>query len=136
VTDSTPKTLHALLHTIVDYAGLFPPAGLAMDEAVRHYAACRRDAHAWMLGRFVAPAARLDELAAAMRVAAAAGPEHPWRVSALVGEDAAADFGRIALVTDIGWMRTAARLFAPLMRAEMHIFALDEIEDARSWIKR
>lgn len=47
-----------------------------------------------------------------------------------------ADFGRIAVVTDIGWIRTAARLFAPLMQAELHIFALDELEDAKSWIKR
>ena len=27
-------SLHTLLHTIVDYAGLFPPAGLAMETAV------------------------------------------------------------------------------------------------------
>jgi hypothetical protein len=46
------------------------------------------------------------------------------------------DFGRIAVVTDIGWIRTATRLFAPLMPAELHIFALDELEDAKSWIKR
>jgi hypothetical protein len=62
-------------------------------------------------------------------------PEAAWD-DARFGFSHWADFGRIALVTDIGWMRTAARLFAPLMRAEMHIFALDEIEDARSWIKR
>lgn len=47
-----------------------------------------------------------------------------------------ADFGRIAVVTDVGWIRTGARLFAPLMRAELHIFALDELEDAKSWIRQ
>jgi hypothetical protein len=47
-----------------------------------------------------------------------------------------ADFGRIAVVTDIGWIRTATRLFAPLMPAELHIFSLDELENAKSWIER
>jgi hypothetical protein len=47
-----------------------------------------------------------------------------------------ADFSRIAVVTDIGWIRTATRLFAPLMPGELHIFALDELEDAKRWIKR
>ena len=96
MTVSIPKTLHALLHTIVDYAGLFPPAGLDMEEAVRNYAAYRGDAHAWMLGRFVVPVARLDEMTAAMRTVGAAGPEHHWRVSALAGEDVQDDVVRIA----------------------------------------
>jgi hypothetical protein len=55
--------LHALLSGAVDYAGLFPPAKLPLDEAIRNYARYRREAEAWMLGRFVIPAARLAELA-------------------------------------------------------------------------
>jgi hypothetical protein len=55
--------LHALLSHAVDYAGLFPPAKLPLDQAVRNYARHRREAEAWMLGRFVIPAARLAELA-------------------------------------------------------------------------
>lgn len=96
MTDSTPKTLHALLHTIVDYAGLFPPAGLGMEVAVREYASYRRHRHGWMLGRFVAPVARLDEMARALEAAGAAGAEHHWRVSALAGDDFAADVARVA----------------------------------------
>jgi hypothetical protein len=96
VTNSTPKTLHTLLHTLVDYAGLFPPAGLEMDAAVENYAAYRKGPHAWMLGRFVCPVARLDEMAAAMRAAGAGGGEHHWRVSALAGEDIAGDMATIA----------------------------------------
>ncbi len=87
------KSLHALLHTIVDYAGLFPPASLTMDAAVANYAAYRRDAHAWMLGRFVVPVARLDELTNAAH--AAWRNNHPWRLSALIGEDLAGDVERI-----------------------------------------
>jgi hypothetical protein len=54
--------LRALLERIIDYAGLFPPAKLPLDEAIKNYARYRRDAEAWMLGRFVIPASRLEEL--------------------------------------------------------------------------
>src|SRR5262249_31592051 len=47
----------------IDYAGLFPPAKLPLDQAIRNYARYRQDADAWMLGRFICPAARLSELA-------------------------------------------------------------------------
>jgi hypothetical protein len=56
--------LRALLTGLIDYAGLFPPAKLPMDQAVRNYLRYRDEAEGWMLGRFVCPAARLGELAA------------------------------------------------------------------------
>jgi hypothetical protein len=56
-------SLRALLTEIIDYAGLFPPARLPLDEALRNYARYRQKGNAWMLGRFVIPAARLAELA-------------------------------------------------------------------------
>ena len=53
-------SLRALLFGVVDYAGLFPPAGLPLDQAIRNYARHRLGPDAWMLGRFVIPAARLS----------------------------------------------------------------------------
>jgi hypothetical protein len=83
----TPSA-RALLASLVDYAGLFPPAALAMDEAVAEYARGRRSPESFLLGRFVVPAARLSELA---RAADAHLPEpgagEPWRISALLGAD-------------------------------------------------
>jgi hypothetical protein len=55
--------LRLLLTQILDYAGLFPPAGLPLDQAIRNYATYRTCAEAWMLGRFICPASRLAELA-------------------------------------------------------------------------
>lgn len=55
-------SLRALLNGVIDYAGLFPPAQLSLDQAIRNYARYRQEADAWMLGRFVIPAARLAEL--------------------------------------------------------------------------
>jgi len=54
-----------LLADLIDYAGLFPPARLEMLSAVRNYLEYRDGPDAWMLGRFIVPAARRDELDAA-----------------------------------------------------------------------
>ncbi len=84
--------LDDLLANLFDYAGLFPPAGLGMDAAVRNFAAYRRSGHAAWLGRFIVPAARLREFEAS---AAAVSPEG-WRLSALGGADLSADLAEIA----------------------------------------
>jgi hypothetical protein len=87
-------TLRVLLEGLVDYAGLFPPAGLPMHEAVANYAAYRDSPESWALGRFVVPVARLDELAAEASRYAGAAPQ-PWRISALAGEGVEDDATRI-----------------------------------------
>jgi hypothetical protein len=65
----TSRALQSLLTGLIDYAGLFPPAGLGMDAAVRNYESYVDSEHAWMLGRFIVPAARLEEYAEAVRSA-------------------------------------------------------------------
>lgn len=64
MTVSQRSVADAAFGALVDYAGLFPPAALSMHAAAEAYAAARAGAHAWMLGRFIVPASRLDELAA------------------------------------------------------------------------
>ncbi len=54
-------SIETLLSTIVDYAGLFPPAKLNLQEAMTNYAQERLSSYNWMLGRFVLPQSRLDE---------------------------------------------------------------------------
>jgi len=53
---------HGLLSGLIDYAGLFPPADLDLPTALRRYDAHQHGDQAWMLGRFVLPAARLGEV--------------------------------------------------------------------------
>ena len=60
---TTRPAVRAALSSLVDYAGLFPPAQLAMGPAVTEYASSRRGPFAWMLGRFIVPASRIGELA-------------------------------------------------------------------------
>jgi hypothetical protein len=52
----------ALIEGIIDYAGLFPPAALSMEDAFSRYLAHRQSSDSWMLARFVCPAGRLEEL--------------------------------------------------------------------------
>src|SRR5271156_4630318 len=52
-------SLRALISGAIDYAGLFTPTGLPLDQAIRNYARYRQEDDAWMLGRFVISAARL-----------------------------------------------------------------------------
>lgn len=97
----TSESARALLAGLVDYAGLFPPAALTMDEALSEYARWRRSSEAFMLGRFVVPAARLVELG---RAADAHLPEpgtgEPWRLSALVGADPHTDAALVEAFND------------------------------------
>jgi hypothetical protein len=55
-------SIRAFFLGLIDYAGLFPPAALELAPAMRNYARYRKDPDAWMLGRFIIQAARLDEL--------------------------------------------------------------------------
>ena len=56
-----PPALRAFLAGLVDYAGLFPPAALALEPALDLYGRYRTGPDAWMLGRFLVPAARLGD---------------------------------------------------------------------------
>ena len=42
-----------LLRDLIDYAGLFPPASLAMAPSVANYDAYLRSEWSWILGRFI-----------------------------------------------------------------------------------
>jgi hypothetical protein len=72
-----------LLQGIIDYTGLVPPAPLEVDEAVAAYRAARHHDHGWVLGRFVSPASRLEELAASLSATMVAG-EEPWPISVVL----------------------------------------------------
>ncbi len=66
MTDCDPITggLSAFLDGLMDYAGIFPPASLPLDQALRNYLGYINHSDAWMLGRFILPVARTDEAAA------------------------------------------------------------------------
>lgn len=75
-----PLALQTLLSRAIDYAGLFPPASLSLEEAIANYAKYRRQPESWMLGRFICPAPRLPDLVDQLDMYS---PASPWQISSL-----------------------------------------------------
>src|SRR5207237_186803 len=73
-------SLRALLAQVIDYAGLFPPASLALQPSLQHYSEYIRTPDAWMLGAFILPVA---EFGAAARSLSQFDSQTPLRISAL-----------------------------------------------------
>jgi hypothetical protein len=83
------KPIQVLLSHAIDYAGLFPPAGLAMETALANQATYQAGTDAWALGRFITPAQRLTEFKRLV-------PEGSgWRLSALVGDNLTSDLDQV-----------------------------------------
>ena len=81
-------SVRALTAGLIDYAGLFPPAQLGMREAVENYAGYREGSDSAALGKFVVPAARLDEFQHCARELASAGrTPSPWPLSLILSDD-------------------------------------------------
>lgn len=64
------ESFRAFAEGLIDYAGIFPPAGLPLPEALRNYVRYREEREAWMLARFVCPAERLPEVQTPVRISA------------------------------------------------------------------
>ncbi len=67
-------SLRALLTHLIDYAGLYPPAGLPLPAVVENYKRYLASPDSWILNRLVLPHSKLAEL----------HPEINWRVTLLV----------------------------------------------------
>lgn len=96
------------LAALIDYAGLFPPAGLDMQRAAENYASYRDGEYSWVLGSFVVPAARLEELEKYVP-----SRQRPWNVSVLTGPDLQEELGMIGRFVqrgagDVAWIETKA----------------------------
>tara|TARA_R110000868_G_scaffold306734_4_gene568162 strand:+ start:31118 stop:32107 length:990 start_codon:yes stop_codon:yes gene_type:complete len=57
------KSIEQLLTSSVNYAGLYPPAGLKLNEALRNYVDFSHSKYAWMLANFLMPHSELPALA-------------------------------------------------------------------------
>ena len=47
---------------LIDYAGLFPPSNLTLDVALKNYANYINSQDSWMLGPFITPITKINEL--------------------------------------------------------------------------
>ena len=97
----TDSAVRVLLDSIVDYAGLFPPASVSMAAAVRNFAHYRASTAGWMLGRFICPAQSLDAFSveAEQYLPRDAGAI-AWQLSVTGSEDRAQDMRSIAMFNE------------------------------------
>ncbi len=97
---------------LIDYAGLFPPAALAMEPAVAEYATLRTLPEAWMLGRFILPLSSLQALSTA-----AGGQQFPVSLILDGLDDEAAFAAAIARVASIAGSMNVQALEIPATSA-------------------
>jgi hypothetical protein len=90
------ESIRTLLSGIIDYAGLFPPSMVSMQDAVANFAKYKNGEHSWMLGRFVVPVVRLGEFLECAEGVIVEN-ESPWLLSVLAGEDINATIREIDL---------------------------------------
>jgi hypothetical protein len=104
------ESLRALLTNLIDYAGLYPPAGLALAIVAENYEKYRTSPESWMLNRLVLPHGKLDEVRL----------EPNWRVTLLVD----AEPGPLPPQIEALEIKAAQRLSLPTYRE----VPLDRIE--------
>jgi hypothetical protein len=62
------NSLEALMSGTIDYAGIFPPGDLPLEEAINNYRKYLDDNDVWMLRSFVLPISKLKELEKHMKL--------------------------------------------------------------------
>jgi hypothetical protein len=110
-------SLRALLDGVIDYAGLFPPAKLPLDQSLRNYVKFRKEPEHWMLGRFICPVARLRELADLLEGVAPSGP--PIEVAAL-GETRSVELFDAGIAKDIATLQKVNRSRSRLIASDAY----------------
>ena len=111
---------------LIDYAGLFPPAGLALESVVQSYAEYRESAAVWQLGRLIVPVARLAELSSL--VVELPPPSTPWPISLLLSADSQADQRAVAEFT------RRVSPYAVIDSAEITFAAAGELNAGLGWL--
>ena len=108
--------LYAFLHNLIDYAGLFPPANLPLQEAIYNFIRYRSEPEHWMLSRFIIPAAKLDELSQILQ-------KMTWNGAlafSVLGQGGVDDRFLTGVASDIRAVDTFRAAFGARVRLEMY----------------
>ncbi len=89
---ATTTRSEIMLEGLIDYAGLYPPANLNMQDTVDTWSANYSSDDNWMLARLIIPANRLDEFKQAAAQLLPKEDEEPWQLSVLLPEASADSF--------------------------------------------
>jgi hypothetical protein len=120
--------LRALLSHAIDYAGMFPPCGLALEPALRNQASYVRSSEAWMLNGFVLP---VEQFNAASQILSDFDARHPLHVAALGPKTTKAD----AFLNGLANAAKAIRSFSrsdvnPASVSHLEMFLPDDVDSS------
>ncbi|MDZ8187543.1 MAG: hypothetical protein RMX96_22170 [Nostoc sp. ChiSLP02] len=112
--------IKTLFSSIVDYAGLFPPAKLTMEEAIANYARYQNTYHHWMLGNFVLPVSRINEFEQLLLKLPIEGSKTKhWRLSLIISQEVESAIAKIQALNDNHRIAIASLEFPPLSLREI-----------------
>jgi hypothetical protein len=121
-------SLRALLNQTIDYAGMFPPANLALEAAIANQATYVRSSGAWMLNTFVLPVQQFD---AAKQLLSQFDLSHALRVAALGPKTANADAFLDSLEDADAAIRSFSRYDVDLVAINhLEMFLPDDVDTA------
>jgi hypothetical protein len=114
------SSLKTLLSSIVDYAGLFPPAKLSLQDAIANYVRYNLSPYNWMLGRFVVPVSQLTQLKTLLaNLSSEHGMIKPLSVSAILSEDWELELEQIQSLNNTDKILIPSVEFKPLSPKEI-----------------
>ena len=123
------SSLKILLSSIVDYAGLFPPAKLDLQEAIANYVQYRQTHNRWLLGNFIIPVSRLTELQTLLINRPLNNTiTSKFSLSVILSEDWESEIKQIKIFNNISQFEIASVEFKPLSVAEIER-AIDYLSD-------
>jgi hypothetical protein len=112
------QSVRLFMEKLIDYAGLFPPAGLPIEAAIRNYQAYSLDQDSWMIGKFIIPVSRLQELVPYMPLFSR---DHPLMLSVIGDRSSDADECKELLAESLEKIQS----FGDQFQAEAQIDVLD-----------
>jgi len=121
-------SLRALLDQAIDYAGMFPPCGLALEPALQNQANYVCSPEAWMLNGFVLPIEQFDSTT---QFLSEFDTHHPFRVAALGPKTTNADAFLDALYNAHAAIRSFSRYNTDLVSiSHLEMFLPADVDSA------
>ena len=57
---SEVKSFRVFMENLIDYAGVFPPASLSLETAMKNYVRIRQTKYSWIISRFLCPSTKIS----------------------------------------------------------------------------
>ena len=122
-------SLRALLTRSIDYAGMFPPCNLGLEEVLKNHAQYVRSNDSWMLAAFVLPVAKFSD---AKALVSQFDKHHPLRIAALSAKTENANDFLAALKNAAETIRSFQKEYVDLVAiVQLEMFLPQDVDLAR-----